>query len=530
MFDAIALAQQLVDSTNELMINNTSDKETFKDILLNSDKIYDWFKLKFILDEFILEINNDLNFNLDEWNKCIDNINHAAIKLDSNTRIINTESINGKYTGAILIRKKSRFIKDLIELRICIAGNVDSGKSTLISVLTNDQLDDGRGKARSRIVRLKHEADTGRTSYIGTELIGFDSHGNKITPSSLNKQKILMDDVCKNGSKLISLIDLAGHERYLKTTLFGMTGCMPDFVVLVVGANAGIIGMTKEHLGIAVALQIPVIIVITKIDMCPPNILKATIDSITKILKSSSCRKIPYFIKNINNVITSSYINERMCPIFQISNVTGEGLDIFTTFLNLLNRPDTNKYNINNPVEFRIADTFSVPGVGTVVHGTLYAGIVNTNDTLLLGPDEFGNFVQTIVKSIHHKRVNTNRVVAGQTATFALKKIKRSFIRKGMVMLAKDSVYKASRKFQAEILILHHSSTIKKNYTAVIHSNSVRQSARIIDIEGNDILRTGNRDLVTFCFVQYSEYIKIGDKLIFREGKTKGIGKIVKLL
>lgn len=41
-----------------------------------------------------------------------------------------------------------------------------------------------------------------------------------------------------------------------------------------VGSNAGIVGMTKEHLGLALALNVPVFVVVTKIDMCPANILQ----------------------------------------------------------------------------------------------------------------------------------------------------------------------------------------------------------------------------------------------------------------
>lgn len=61
-----------------------------------------------------------------------------------------------------------------------------------------------------------------------------------------------------------------------------MTGCSPDYVMLIVGSNAGIVGMTKEHLGLALALNVPVLVVITKVDMCPPNILEATIKQIKK--------------------------------------------------------------------------------------------------------------------------------------------------------------------------------------------------------------------------------------------------------
>ena len=80
--------------------------------------------------------------------------------------------------------------------------------------------------------------------------------------------------VCEKSSKVITFIDLAGHEKYLKTTVFGMTGHAPDFGMLMVGANAGIVGMTKEHLGLALALSVPVFVVITKIDMCPQNVLQ----------------------------------------------------------------------------------------------------------------------------------------------------------------------------------------------------------------------------------------------------------------
>jgi hypothetical protein len=59
--------------------------------------------------------------------------------------------------------------------------------------------------------------------------------------------------------------DLAGHERYLKTTLYGLTSGAPSCVVLMVGANAGLIGMSKEHLAIALALNVPVVVCITKV-------------------------------------------------------------------------------------------------------------------------------------------------------------------------------------------------------------------------------------------------------------------------
>jgi GTPase len=215
-----------------------------------------------------------------------------------------------------------------------VVGNVDAGKSTLLGCLTKDLLDDGRGKARVSLFKHKHEIgksirlisflESGRTSSVGTEIMGFNSKGQIVTPRLLGKIKIGWEDICTSASKVLTFIDLAGHEKYLKTTVFGMTGHAPDYVILMVGANAGIIGMTKEHLGLSLALNVPVMIVVTKIDMCPANILESTINQLTKILRSSGCRKIPIFINNTEDVLiaTSSFVSERVCPIFQVSNVT----------------------------------------------------------------------------------------------------------------------------------------------------------------------------------------------------------------
>ena len=64
--------------------------------------------------------------------------------------------------------------------------------------------------------------------------------------------------------------------------------------------------MSREHLGIALALNVPVMVVITKIDICPPNILEQTVTQLTKILKSPGAKKIPIFIKNREQCINTA--------------------------------------------------------------------------------------------------------------------------------------------------------------------------------------------------------------------------------
>lgn len=108
--------------------------------------------------------------------------------------------------------------------------------------------------------------------------------------------------------------------------------------MLLVGANAGLIGMAKEHLGIALALALPVFICVTKIDMTPAHVYESTIKQLTKVLKSPGCRKTPIFVENAHQAVEAAIRlgKDRVAPIFPISNVTGAGLDLVRLFLNTL--------------------------------------------------------------------------------------------------------------------------------------------------------------------------------------------------
>merc|ERR1719195_829077 len=422
-------------------------------------------------------------------------------------------SSEAKRTGQYLIRKKAD-MKDFTEIRCAVVGNVDAGKSTLLGVLTHGELDNGRGHARLKLFRHKHEAESGRTSSVGNDILGFDSVGNVVNQPDHGALDWVK--VCENSSKVITFIDLAGHEKYLKTTVFGMTGHAPDFGMLMVGANAGIVGMTKEHLGLALALSVPVFVVVTKIDMCPANVLQETLKLLVRILRSPGCRKFPVLVKSPDDVILAAtkFVSERLCPIFQVSNVTGENLDYLKMFMNLLSSRSPNTDEC--PAEFQIDDTYSVPGVGTVVSGTNLKGTIKVNDQLLLGPDPLGTFTPIAVKSIHRKRMPVSEVKSGQTASFSLKKIKRSQIRKGMVMVSPQVDPQCCYEFEGEILVLHHPTTIATRYQAMVHCGPIRQTASIISMDA-ECLRTGDKANVNFKYVKHPEYLKVGQRLVFRE-------------
>jgi GTPase len=489
-----------------------------------------------------LEDNGDsMDFTKEQWDISLKRVTEAGatIKATVNTLLTfnvggdkESQTANAKDTschGKLLIRQAPATAEEVIETRIAVVGNVDAGKSTMLGVLVKGGLDDGRGKARVNLFRHKHEIESGRTSSVGMEIMGFDTHGEVVT-SSVPGRKLTWGEIGTRSAKVITFTDLAGHEKYLRTTVFGLLSSAPNYCLLMVAANNGLIGMSKEHLGIALALNVPVMVVITKIDICPPQILEQTITQITRILKSPGARKIPIFIKTHEETVTTAtqFVSQRICPIFQVSNVTGECLDLVRTFLNIL--PHHGHYDSHAPFEFHINDTFSVPFVGTVVSGVVKSGVIAAGDTVLVGPNSLGEFVTTSIRSIERKRIQVPMCSAGQSASFALRKVRRKEVRKGMVVLPKlegppPAVY---REFVAEVLILSHATTIRPKYQAMLHVGPVSQTCAIIDID-REFIRTGDRATVAFRFVQRPEFLCIGERILFREGRTKGLG-IVKSL
>lgn len=231
---------------------------------------------------------------MDDWKVVYSRLEAAAGAAGAACRLLYTRNVGGPQevaagkksdkdkdcSGKVLIRKVPATADENIETRVVVVGNgaffpkmdvwtrltsaVDAGKSSMLGVLVKGDLDDGRGSARVNLFRHKHEMESGRTSSVGMEILGFDAKGGVVV-SDTPGRKLSWEEVGKRSAKVITFSDLAGHERYLRTTVFGMLSGSPDYCLLMVAANNGLIGMSKEHLGIAVALNVPVICVITKV-------------------------------------------------------------------------------------------------------------------------------------------------------------------------------------------------------------------------------------------------------------------------
>ena len=113
----------------------------------------------------------------------------------------------------------------ITDIAIATAGSVDSGKSSLIGVLVSGELDDGNGKARKLVAKHPHEIESGKTSAISTRMCKLETTHDKI-------------------KRAITFVDLCGHEKYFKTTSFGISGYFPDYTFVIVSANKGVLKMT----------------------------------------------------------------------------------------------------------------------------------------------------------------------------------------------------------------------------------------------------------------------------------------------
>ena len=464
----------------------------------------------------------------DDFNESLKTLKLMAEKIECETVVICEKTIqNKKKVAEVLVREVSE--DKCIDIRICVCGNVDAGKSTLVGVLTTGEKDNGRGSARQAVFNHRHEIETGRTSSVSHQTIGFDCNGN-IT--NYDQDTLRMTDktsMIRNSSKTVTLYDLAGHEKYLRTTMFGMASSIPDYAMIAISANNGIQKMTKEHVSICLALKIPFFVVMTRIDICSDHVTTKTLDSIKKLSKANGIRKIPYIIRNEDDVIISSknLKDNRIVPIFSVSNVTLEGISLIQKFLNLVSVRNNWEALSDKPAQCVIDSMYQVPGVGTVIAGLVNSGNICTGETMYFGPDSHGKFKTVQVKSIQMNGINKKQATTGKTAAFSLSKYKGTLNpRKGMVLLDTKITPNAVWEFKAEIKILYHTTTIQVGYQPVIHCGSVKQSARIENIQGTNTLRTGDKAIVTFKFMYRPEYLVNGTKIMLRENITRGIGSI----
>lgn len=469
----------------------------------------------------------------------------------------------GKVATVVVRRRLREVAAPVDELFLAAVGDAGVGKSTLAAVLTTGELDNGRGLARMQVLRHNHELEGGHTSAPSHVLLGFTAAGDIVNYDrgmagcGQRKGQTSAAELIRQSTKLVTLLDLAGHPKYLKTTMGGLVGHTPDYVVLTVdptntpdcdlkgdfieGLPLG--PMSDEHLRIALALGLDLVVVATKLDSFQtPQEKDAALARIQALVQSrlGSIRQRPVVVVEDEAAVgrvcqrlavdvgrdmggTDVSKSQAPVPMVGVSSVSGEGLALLRSLFFHLPTRSTHRIHRRegNETLVRVADSFSVEDVGLVLAGTVQEGVVANGVTLQLGPDRQGEFKPVFISSIHVNRVAVQSVAAGRTATFAVKSVpcRLGFSSsacppsllstpsttssstsddateedgvdllpaqaklRGMVMLGSCSIPTAIYEFDADVLIVEHPGGIRVDYEPIVHIHTVAQSARIIAI------------------------------------------------
>ena len=410
--------------------------------------------------------------------------------------------------------------------------------SSLVGTLLRGKNDDGRGSNRELVMNYRHEKETGQTSSVGYQILGFRKDGTIVHVDNKSK-KDSWPKIMKETNKLITFMDLAGHEKYLKTTIHGMSSNHPDYALILIEGR-GVRGMTREHIMLALSFQVPFVILITKTDLYTKEIVAATTECISKLIKSA--KKEAWLVREVIDLeIPLQQPKEKFVPIFHISNVTGDGLNFFKEYLRRLPKRIDYSPLTDEPFEMAVIEGFVVQGIGTVAHGFLARGTARAGDQVWVGPDSTGNYHKTKIRTIQFKRINVDFVLPGHHCTISLPGIDRKLLKQGVYVIHDKVANRMSvRKFTADVKVLtSHPITIKRGYCPILNMDNIRMAARVLKIttvpkenkdpEIQEFLRGGERARVQFKFIYCPAYLRPDATFVFREGKTRGFGKVVSI-
>ena len=258
------------------------------------------------------------------------------------------------------------------------AGHIDHGKTSLIKALTGIDTD-----------RLKEEKERGITIELGFAHLRLP------------------------GGKLLGIIDVPGHEKFVKNMVAGATGI--DLVALVIAADEGVMPQTREHLEICKLLKIEHgIVVLTKTDMVDEDWLDLVREDVSEYLSSS-------FLAG--------------APVVEVSSVTGEGLKGLIEILDKLVE-EIPERDMGHLFRLPIDRVFTMKGFGTVITGTSVSGKIGTGDEVTIYPQGISSKIRGL--HVHNKAVDEAR--AGLRTAVNLQGIEKIMLRRGNILATKDSL------------------------------------------------------------------------------------------
>ncbi len=453
----------------------------------------------------------------DAFSESMDVLSLIAQEADAHIASVETRGIGGGLVGIATIVEGRTWPVDDEHLVIGTAGHVDHGKSTLVGTLVTGEADDGQGATRAYLDRKPHEIERGLSADISYGVYGFE--GDDPVRLDNPDRKTDRASVVKRSDRVVSFVDTVGHDPWLRTTIRGIVGGKLDYGLLVVAADDGVTATTREHLGILLATDLPTIVAVTKADLVSEPRIEEVLEEVERTLRGVGRTPLPLARHGIETAIDE--LSDSVVPIVVTSAVEGTGLDELDALFHQLPK------RAGEDGEFRmyIDRVYTVTGVGPVASGTIRSGAIEAGDRLSLGPTADGRFIEVEARSIemHYHRVD--QAEAGQIVGIALKGVASEELKRGMVLMPVDTESTPVRSFEAEVMVLNHPTKITNGYEPVVHLETVSEAARFKPTDSHLLPGDSGRTRITFKFRPY--LIEEGQRFVFREGKSKGVGTVI---
>jgi selenocysteine-specific elongation factor len=319
-----------------------------------------------------------------------------------------------------------------INITLGTAGHIDHGKTALVKCLTGCETD-----------RLKAEKERGMSIDLG------------FAP-------------CKIADMEVGIVDVPGHENFVKTMVAGASGM--DGVILVVAADDAVMPQTREHLEILTLLGVRHgLVAMTKIDRVDSDHLQLALAETEEFLQGT-------FLET--------------APILPLSNVTGEGFGPFLEALAAL-VAEIGPKPLDGVFRLPIDRAFSAKGYGTIVAGIPVAGQARIGDEVVLLPDETSGQIRRIQVYGH----DADAVLAGQCAALNVRQWEPRAVQRGHTA-ATPGFFSAERWYACSLRLLPHDKLYFKSGTRVkLHTGTSEVVAAIYPMQGG-VVNAGETTLV----------------------------------
>jgi selenocysteine-specific elongation factor len=315
------------------------------------------------------------------------------------------------------------------------AGHIDHGKTALVKALTGIDTD-----------RLPEEKARGITIDLGFAYLE--------EPDGLT----------------IEIVDVPGHERFVKNMLAGVGGI--DLAILVIAADEGVMPQTREHLAICQLLRIKSgLVAITKADLAEKEWLELVVDDVRELLRTT-------FLAG--------------CPIVPVSSKTGEGLVELRKALSALARQVVPKAT-DQMARLPVDRVFTVKGFGTVVTGTLTAGSLAVDERVEVYPKKLQAKVRGL--QVHGRPVESAR--AGQRTAVNLQGVERASVERGDVIGLPGTLVPTVVMDATFELLQDAPRPLKSRDRVRVHVGTSEVMARALLLEGQE-LEPGSQGYVRF--------------------------------